>query len=69
MKHRITYVVKDPDAFKPDQLRVVKQDGGSPAKFVFENVDAVKEHRITMGLDELPDEVFGIWFSYYAQFN
>ena len=60
-------MVKDPDAFNPGQLKLVKQDGDSPAKFIFENVNAAKEHRITMGLDELPDKVFGGWYSYCIQ--
>jgi hypothetical protein len=57
MKQRITYVVKDPNAFSPEQLEVVKQDGSSLAKFTVKDVNAAKEHRITMGLDELPGEV------------
>jgi hypothetical protein len=55
MKQRITYVVKNPEAFSPDQLEV-KQDLQGPI-FTLKNVDAAKEHRITFGLDELPEEV------------
>jgi hypothetical protein len=69
MKHRITYVLKDPDTFSPDHLKVVKRNGKSPAKFIFENVNAAKEHRITMGLDELPDEVLAILYSSHMRFD
>jgi hypothetical protein len=55
MKQRITYVVKNPDEFSPEQLEV-KQSSKGPS-FTIKNVDAAKEHRITLGLDELPDEV------------
>jgi hypothetical protein len=69
MKHRVTYVLKDPDTFSPDQLKVVKRNGKSPAKFIFENVNAAKEHRITMGLDELPDEVLAILYPSHMRFD
>ncbi|KAL5121698.1 protease B nonderepressible form [Pleosporales sp. CAS-2024a] len=55
MKQRITYVVKDPDTFNPDLLQV-KKDGARDS-FVISRVQAAKEHRITLGLDELPSEV------------
>jgi hypothetical protein len=55
MKQRITYVVKKPEDFSPEQLEV-KQDSTGPV-FTLKNVDAAKEHRITLGLDELPEEV------------
>jgi hypothetical protein len=55
MKQRITYVVKKPEAFSPEQLEI-KQDPKGPI-FTLKNVDAAKEHRITLGLDELPKEV------------
>jgi hypothetical protein len=55
MKQRITYVVKKPEEFSPEQLDV-KTDQKCPV-FTIKNVDAAKEHRITLGLDELPDEV------------
>ncbi|ORY16171.1 PIG-X protein [Clohesyomyces aquaticus] len=51
MKQRITYIVRDPDAFTPEQL-VVKDDF-----FAVEQVSAAKEHRITLGLSELPEEL------------
>jgi len=51
MKHRITYLVKDPDTFTPEQL--VVKDGS----VTLNQVDAVKEHRINLQLNELPSEV------------
>ena len=51
MKQRITYIVQNPDAFSPEQLDV--REG----VFALKNVEAAKEHRITFGLDELPDRV------------
>jgi hypothetical protein len=55
MKQRITYVLKDPDAFTPDLLELNKD--GSKDSFIIDGVQAAKEHRITLGLDELPSEV------------
>ena len=55
MKQRITYVLKDPDSFTPDLLELKKD--GSKDSFVVGEVQAAKEHRITLGLDELPSEV------------
>jgi hypothetical protein len=55
MKQRITYVVKDPDSFTPELLDVKKD--GSRDTFAISGVQAAKEHRITLGLDELPTEV------------
>jgi hypothetical protein len=55
MKQRITYVVKDPDSFTPELLHVKKD--GSRDSFILSGVQAAKEHRITLGLDELPTEV------------
>ncbi|KAJ4367117.1 protease B nonderepressible form [Neocucurbitaria cava] len=66
MKQRITYVVKNPEAFTPEQL-VVKEDGTS---LTLENVHAAKEHRITLGLDELPRElssVFQQWHEFHIR--
>ncbi|CAO2649461.1 Nn.00g068460.m01.CDS01 [Neocucurbitaria sp. VM-36] len=66
MKQRITYVVKDPDAFTPEQL-VVQEDGTGLA---LNNVHAAKEHRITLGLDELPSElssVFQQWHEFHIR--
>ncbi|KAF2181677.1 PIG-X-domain-containing protein [Zopfia rhizophila CBS 207.26] len=51
MKHRITYLVHNPDHFSPEQLSV-KDDSLALSK-----VDAAKEHRITFGLSELPREL------------
>ncbi|CBY00975.1 predicted protein [Plenodomus lingam JN3] len=56
MKQRITYVVEKPDEFSPDQLSV-ENSGSSGARFLLKGVKAAKEHRITLGLNELPDEV------------
>ena len=55
MKQRITYVVKKPEEFTPDQLDVGEDKSGQ--YFALDNVYAAKEHRITLGLDELPEEV------------
>lgn len=55
MKQRITYVVKNPDDFTPNQLDVGEDKHGP--YFALDNVFAAKEHRITLGLDELPEEV------------
>jgi hypothetical protein len=55
MKQRITYVVKNPEEFTPDQLDVSEDESGP--YFALDNVYAAKEHRITLGLDELPEEV------------
>lgn len=55
MRQRITYVVKTPDTFTPELLEV-KKDGPKDS-FVVGGVQAAKEHRITLGLDELPTEV------------
>jgi hypothetical protein len=55
MKQRITYVVKDADTFTPEQLEVTS-DSQKINLFV-KGVQAAKEHRYTLGLDELPSEV------------
>jgi hypothetical protein len=55
MKQRITYVVDNPDSFTPELLDV-KKDGARDT-FAIMGVWAAKEHRITLGLDELPSEV------------
>jgi hypothetical protein len=55
MKQRITYVVKSPESFSPELLDVKKE--GSKDAFILKGVQAAKEHRITLGLDELPSEV------------
>ncbi|KAF2128292.1 PIG-X-domain-containing protein [Dothidotthia symphoricarpi CBS 119687] len=55
MKQRITYVVRNPDSFTPEQLSVKNDAAG--ATFTLKDIDAVKEHRITIGLDELPGEL------------
>jgi len=55
MKQRITYVVTNPEDFTPDQLDVGEDKSGP--YFALDNVHAAKEHRITLGLNELPEEV------------
>ncbi|KAF1915531.1 PIG-X, partial [Ampelomyces quisqualis] len=55
MKQRLTYVVKSPESFTPDLLEV--KNDGSKDTFAFKGVQAAKEHRITLGLDELPSEL------------
>lgn len=56
MKQRITYIVKDADEFSPDQLEVTKD--GQKDLITLKGVEAAKEHRITLGLNELPSEVY-----------
>lgn len=51
MKQRITYIVQDADDFNPDQLEV------NDVSLTLKGVKAAKEHRITFGLRELPQEV------------
>jgi hypothetical protein len=51
MKQRITYLVPNPDDFNPDLLNV--KDGSLSIK----GLKAAKEHRITVGLSELPLDV------------
>ncbi|KAF1839008.1 PIG-X-domain-containing protein [Decorospora gaudefroyi] len=55
MKQRITYIVKNPESFTPSQISV--QNDAQRPSFTLTNVDAVKEHRLTLGLDELPKEI------------
>lgn len=55
MKQRLTYVVTKPESFTPELLEVEKE--GSKDVFGVKNVQAAKEHRITLGLNELPSEV------------
>jgi septum formation topological specificity factor MinE len=55
MKQRLTYVVKKPESFTPDLVEV--KNDGSKDIFALKGVEAAKEHRITLGLDELPSEV------------
>ena len=53
MKQRITYVVHNPDDFDPSQLRLSPTNNA----FTLDLVNAAKEHRLTFGLSELPQEV------------
>jgi hypothetical protein len=55
MKQRITYVVKDPDSFTPEQIET--KNDGHESSFAVKGVQAAKERRYTLGLDELPSEV------------
>ncbi|KAF2823982.1 PIG-X-domain-containing protein [Ophiobolus disseminans] len=68
MKQRITYVVKDPDSFTPEQLGVQKHD--VQGSFSVTGVEAAKELRITLGLDELPSELsaaFQTWHELHVR--
>lgn len=52
MKQRITYIVPDSATFSPkDHLKHTKTAFGTW------NLRAFKEHHLTIGLDELPQEV------------
>ncbi|KAF3042131.1 protease B nonderepressible form [Didymella heteroderae] len=53
MKQRITYVVTEPEIFSPDQISVEKGKNGERDIFQVKRLEAAKEHRITLGLDEL----------------
>ncbi|KAF1362061.1 PIG-X-domain-containing protein [Lizonia empirigonia] len=53
MKQRITYVVTEPESFNPEQISFKKEASGNAAVFELNGVKAAKEHRITLGLDEL----------------
>lgn len=53
MKQRITYVVTEPESFSPEQISVKKESKENSGTFKLEGVQAAKEHRITLGLDEL----------------
>jgi hypothetical protein len=53
MKQRITYVVTEPESFNPEQISVQQGKDGEPDTFEVKRVKAAKEHRITLGLDEL----------------
>ncbi|KAH6622195.1 PIG-X [Boeremia exigua] len=55
MKQRITYVVTDPESFNPEQIDVQKGSNGKSDTFTLTRVRAAKEHRITLGLDELSE--------------
>lgn len=51
MKQRITYLVHNPEEFTPEQLEVTS------SSLKLDKLNAAKEHRITIGLSELPREV------------
>lgn len=53
MKQRITYVVKDPvQGYDPSNLAIAKKS------LAVTGLEGAKEHHITLGLHELPSEVF-----------
>lgn len=57
MKQRITYLLRDGDAeIESNQVEV------TPSSVNVNGIDAAKEHRITLGFDELPQEVNVTWF-------
>ena len=52
MKQRLTYLLRDGDAeLGVEQVRV------SDSTLAVDGINAAKEHRITVGFDELPQEV------------
>ncbi|KAA8625874.1 PIG-X-domain-containing protein [Pyrenophora tritici-repentis] len=59
MKQRITYVVHKPEEFTPEQIEITQDELGP--RFALKNVQAAKEHRITLGLDELPSNIGNIF--------
>jgi hypothetical protein len=63
MKQRITYLVPEPDDFRPELLTV--QDESLSVR----NLKAAKEHRVTFGLSELPEEVRQVAYSKIYLFN
>lgn len=54
MKQRITYVVTEPESFNPEKIEVNKNGSKNGDTFALKGVQAAKEHRITVGLDEIP---------------
>ncbi|KAI9837512.1 MAG: hypothetical protein M1819_007163 [Sarea resinae] len=51
MRQRITYLYNAEGAFDPEQLSVTE------TQLSVQNLDAAKEHRITVGFEELPQEL------------
>ena len=52
MKQRVTYLLHDSNMeLGPDQVQVAN------ASLAIDGVNAAKEHRITLGFEELPQEV------------
>ncbi|KAF2639048.1 PIG-X-domain-containing protein [Massarina eburnea CBS 473.64] len=51
MKQRITYIVSDPDTFRPELLDV------KHASITLKKVQAAKERKVTIGLGELPEQL------------
>lgn len=56
MKQRITYVVHNPNDFDPSQLRLSPTNNA----FTLDLVNAAKEHQLTFGLSELPQELYRV---------
>jgi len=52
MKERVTYIIRNPDAsFDPSKLEI------EDSTFAVSEIDAAKEHQITLSAAELPQEV------------
>ena len=51
MRHRITYLLRDPAAFSPDQIHTESD------QLIVSGLDAVKEARIAISQEELPTKV------------
>lgn len=64
MKQRLTYLVKDVSTFDLDKLEVTKDS------FLVQGLHAAKEQHLTIGLDELPQEVtIGLLHSLWTDQN
>lgn len=58
MRRRITFVQKPDAPFNPDQARL------TPDSLTIHRLDALREERITVSHDEVPDEVYTHLFSF-----
>ena len=59
MKQRITYLLRDETKeLESDQVEVASKS------LDIHDINAAKEHRVTLGFDELPQEVNGTWVPY-----
>ncbi|EUC38131.1 hypothetical protein COCCADRAFT_32815 [Bipolaris zeicola 26-R-13] len=70
MKQRITYIVHNSDTFSPEQLEVGTDKRGPV--FALKGIEAAKEHRITLGLDELPKSLkffFSQWHEMHLRWQ
>jgi hypothetical protein len=53
MKERVTYIIRKPEqGFDPSGLEITN------SSLAVSSLDAAKEHQVTLGLEELPQEVF-----------